>query len=245
MNILDRLYEQEYLIECMNRDIENLLDEDAISLNEFDASFLKEGFSYEPWQIKLFRRLGAIPQDIPQILDKHGKVMATIEKDAAEMIEPEIEIEVGPDPELAALLSRHERNMALSQDIIDRQPDEKEGRHQTTDREGREEGKQSYNNIKINFRGTNELTVKIGRGKVIKEKLSGTMDFRIDTIKETSRGYIMNLYNKRYFDRDTSLLLYCKNLDSSTQTNILHIIYENGKFVGSPQKVSFAIIDIS
>ena len=234
MNKLDR---HEKLIKEINLDISDLLGEGPLPITEFiDMS------GYEPWQVKLARKLLGLPDEAVEIINQYGDpIAAVVDKDP-------IEVPDGLDDkaraEIDATLERQQAQAAEIDAYLSSQDYQSVG-DDTTSQQREKSSDAAYSNITVNFRGTTEISVIVGSGKEIKQKLSGSMSFTIDSFKETNQGYIMNLYNRRQFNRHTSLLLYCKDLGRNTQTNLIQLIYENGRFTGAPVRASFAIINIS
>ena len=101
----------------------------------------------------------------------------------------------------------------------------------------------NYESLKVFFKGTTILSVVIGGGEEIKETFAGFMDFQIQTMKKTGRGYILNLTSQK-MRKDSSLLLYVKQLTEKPQTNLGQLAYNRGKFIGDPKQMSFEIVKI-
>jgi len=238
---MKKLNEHDNIINDINGEIDYLLEVDIFG---YDTS--------KPWQLNLYdylgRKINAIGDaGVDQILfDRYGNPLAKVEKDEAELPdEPDvidketIKTRKKLTDELKELEARAEINKIETEKILTVIPAAgmgaiTKGSSNTL----------SYNEIKIRFKGNNEVSVIPGKGKEIKEYFGGNVDFDILTIKETNRGYIMNLKN-RLMGRDTSLLLYAKSLEDRVQSNMSQLTYKNGRYVGDPKRLTFEVLRIS
>lgn len=134
-------------------------------------------------------------------------------------------------------IEKSKETLKSTGEIVDSNLDDKE------DPIFKDSNRSPYETARINFRGVNELSVQIGGNQEIKQKLAGTTDFDVVTIKKTSLGYIMRLHNNQFND-DVDLLLYAKYLKDKPQTNKIQLVYKRGEFVGSPKDVTFEIMRI-
>jgi hypothetical protein len=244
---MKNLNEHDNIINDINAEIDYLLEVDIFG---YDTSM--------PWQYNLFDYLGNKISDIAGVgvdtvlFDRWGNPIAKVEKDEVELPDEELPDEELPDEETIQhrkefddefdeLKKRASSNRIETEKLIGSIPvaGMSAGLTDPNDLSNR----LSYSEIKIKFRGNNEVSVIPGRGKEVKEYFGGTMDFDILTIKETNRGYIMNLKN-RLMNRETSLLLYSKSLEGSMQTNMVQLTYKNGRYVGDPKKITFEVIRI-
>tara|TARA_B100001758_G_C18287644_1_gene545180 strand:- start:178 stop:882 length:705 start_codon:yes stop_codon:yes gene_type:complete len=92
-----------------------------------------------------------------------------------------------------------------------------------------------YRNITVRFDKPLNLEMQIDTGKKVKARFSGLDEFDIVTVKQTSRGDILSLWN-RGMDRNTNLLLYIKNFKlDSAQDVIAQLTYEIGNY-NSPKE---------
>jgi flagellin-like hook-associated protein FlgL len=222
----------------INSEIDRLLNEQVVTGMEWLAKFLVD---------KLQDKSG----EIVNLYDKFGNIYKQIEKNPMSVLDDidgeDINIEDLPmkneyDPEMSDLMKKMEDAIKKSK----RNLEVGSGSIKGSDEEDpiyKKSNKKIYEKITINFRGVNELSVTIGGGQELKQRLSGVIDFDIATIKETSLGYIMNLKNKN-FNRDINLLLYARHLNDKPQTNKIQLVYKNGRFVGAPYRVTFEILSI-
>jgi len=229
MNILEKLKEQDTLIEDINNEINNILEE--ADLYDMFGRIM-------PLPIKVVKGIVDAAGDIIggdlDIVDKWGNKIGTVEKDIAKVPDEIVDVEVDTDvsdkidwedPRLKKALEKFQKNQEwLAQ----------QGHPSTA-------GPSLFSTITIDFRGKDILTVKIGSGKEIDQYIGGSMSFDVLTSKKTSQGYILNLYNDNKFRRDTSLLIYARDLSNKPQTNTAQLIAKNGKFIGTPKKISFSI----
>jgi flagellin-like hook-associated protein FlgL len=221
----------------INSEIDRLLSEQYVSGVEWLAKFLVD-------------KLESKADDVVNIYDKYGNIYKELKKNPMSVlddIDDKLDIEDLPlkkeyDPEMSDLMKKMEdavkkskQNLEFSSGEI-KDSDEDDPIYKKSNRN-------IYDKVSINFRGVNELSVTIGGGQELKQRLSGVVDFDIITIKETNLGYIMNLKN-RNFNRDVNLLLYAKTLKDKPQTNKIQLVYNNGKFVGTPYRVTFEILSI-
>lgn len=221
----------------INSEIDRLLSEQYVSGVEWLAKFLVD-------------KLESKADDVVNIYDKYGNIYKELKKNPMSVlddIDDKLDIEDLPlkkeyDPEMSDLMKKMEDAVKKSKQNLEFSSGEIKDSNED-DPIYKKSNRNIYDKVSINFRGVNELSVTIGGGQELKQRLSGVVDFDIITIKETNLGYIMNLKN-RNFNRDVNLLLYAKTLKDKPQTNKIQLVYNNGKFVGTPYRVTFEILSI-
>jgi hypothetical protein len=221
----------------INSEIDRLLSEQYVSGVEWLAKFLVD-------------KLESKADDVVNIYDKYGNIYKELKKNPMSVlddIDDKLDIEDLPlkkeyDPEMSDLMKKMEDAVKKSKQNLEFSSGEIKDSNED-DPIYKKSNRNIYDKVSINFRGVNELSVTIGGGQELKQRLSGVVDFDIITIKETNLGYIMNLKN-RNFNRDVNLLLYAKTLKDKPQTNKIQLVYNNGKFVGAPYRVTFEILSI-
>jgi hypothetical protein len=242
MNILEKLKHHNLLIEEISDNIDNLIGEDFEGLFDMFGKLIP----HEPLPMRIVKGIVStgdeyLAQKELDLVDQFGNKIANLEKDVALTPDEIGDIDVDTDisdkidwdnPELKREMERFKQNQKWLQQQTDK------GAAVTT-------GPSIISNIKINFRGRDVLTVKVGKGSEMEQYIGGNMEFEVLSMKETSEGYILNLYNKNKFRRDTSLLLYADGLGSKPQTNSAQLIAKNGRFIGSRKKISFSITSTS
>ena len=101
-----------------------------------------------------------------------------------------------------------------------------------------------YKRISLRFDRSVNLEMQIDTGKKIKARFSGMDEFEIVTIKETSRGNILSLWNNG-MDRNTNLLLYIKNFKlDSAQDVMAQLTYEIGSYNSPKEKTVITITSL-
>ncbi len=101
-----------------------------------------------------------------------------------------------------------------------------------------------YDRITLRFDRSVNLEMQIDTGKKIKARFNGMDEFEIVTIKETSRGNILSLWNNG-MDRNTNLLLYIKNFKlDSAQDVMAQLTYEIGNYTSPKEKTVITITSL-
>ncbi len=101
-----------------------------------------------------------------------------------------------------------------------------------------------YDRITLRFDKSVNLEMQIDTGKKIKARFNGMDEFEIVTIKETSRGNILSLWNNG-MDRNTNLLLYIKNFKlDSAQDVMAQLTYEIGNYNSPKEKTVITITSL-
>lgn len=247
-------------VNAINEYINLLLDDESNTLNylndkdvvntiyelneQFEDLNLSKGLPYNT--IKLLTNLMKDKSLEGVILDKLGNPIASVEKDEVELDTEEEEEEeedvFGRSEEDKELIKRAKQRITATDALLALSLP---AGATTVTRDGTilKGDNTDYETVKIFFKGNTTLSVIVGGGVKVEEIFSGFIDFTIQTIKKTGKGYIMNLYSQK-MRKDSSLLLYVKNLSSKPQTNLGQIAYNKGKFIGDPKQLSFEIVKI-
>ncbi len=218
----------------INYEIDRLLNEQVVTGINWLAKYLVS-------------QLEDKKDDIINIYDKSGNIYKQIEKNPLSVLDDldvdnvsDVTNKKEIDPEMSALMAKMEKAVKDSKKNIELNSGSVKDSN-VDDTIFKKSNRKIYETITINFRGINELSVIIGSGQELKQRISGVIVFDIVTIKETGLGYIMNLKSKN-FNRDVNLLLYARNLKNKPQTNKLQLIYKSGKFVGLPTEMTFEVL---
>lgn len=231
------------------------------SIKEMNTEIDRLLIEYEHPMTKLAKYLmkyaAGKEKDFVDIYDKYGNTVKRIQKDPMSILDDiddeDIDLDDVGDVDMENITKEYDPEMdeliKKTQKAIDRSKKNLEmssGGIKDSDEDDpiyKKSSRRNYEKITINFRGVNELNVIIGSGQEMKQRLAGIIEFDIITIKETSLGYIMNLQN-RNFNKDVTILVYAKNLNRKPQTNSIQLVYNKGKFVGQPKRVTFEIWNI-
>lgn len=229
----------------------NLLDDKNFidNVNEINEQFGDLDFS-KGAHYNMLKLIGNVLKDKDLegvILDKHGNPIASVDKDEVEDPEEETEEEeiedvFGQSDEDKELI-RQAKDAIAATDALLALSVPAGATTITKDGNILKDNYTNYESLKVFFKGTTILSVVIGGGEEIKETFAGFMDFQIQTMKKTGRGYILNLTSQK-MRKDSSLLLYVKQLTEKPQTNLGQLAYNRGKFIGDPKQMSFEIVKI-
>ena len=258
---MDKLHKHNEDINAINEYIDLLMNDETHILNllndrEFinDVNELNEQFGdydlSKGVHYNMLKLLGDVLKDKDLegvIVDKHGNPIASVDKDEVEIPdeeeeEEEVEDVFGQSEEDKELIRQAKDAIAATDAMLALSVP---AGAMTVTKSGKvlNDRGEDVSSIKVFFKGNNNLSVVIGGGEKIDQNFSGFMDFDVQTIKKTGRGYIMNLVSPK-MRRDASLLLYVKNLDKKPQTNLGQLAYNKGKFIGDPKQMSFEIVKV-
>ncbi len=234
MDLNKKLNEHNDLINSINLEIMEQTGEKKL-INEIIGPLIKV---YGPSIVKSILDMGGedlIDRKIKNLAKKPGQYIQNIEDKLTQKIKG---LTQPQDKDKPFDLRKYQKT------IDDYYASEEKLRKSQSDSSPYTELSKKYNSITLRFDKPVSLEMQIDTGKKIKARFNGMDQFDIVTIKETSRGNILSLWNNG-MDRNTNLLLYIKNFKmDSAQDVMAQLTYEVGKYNSSKENSVITITSL-